>query len=50
MVHAKLAANVNRDRMTDKTLTAAGWLVIRVWEHEPASTAADRIQSAVRQQ
>ena len=46
--HAKLAANVDRDRMTDEPLTAAGWLVIRGWEHEPPSTAADRIESAVR--
>ena len=46
---AKLGANVDRDRMTDNVLTAAGWLVIRVWEHEPPSSAADRIESALKQ-
>ena len=46
---AKLAANVERDRETDRALRAQGWLVIRVWEHEPAQTAADRIEAAVRQ-
>ena len=46
---AKLAANVERDRETDRVLKAQGWLVIRVWEHEPAQTAADRIEAAVRQ-
>jgi DNA mismatch endonuclease (patch repair protein) len=46
---AKLAANVERDRETDRALQAQGWLVIRVWEHEPAQTAADRIEAAVRQ-
>ena len=44
----KLAANVVRDRDTDRRLTDAGWLVLRVWEHEAASDAADRIEEAVR--
>jgi DNA mismatch endonuclease (patch repair protein) len=46
---AKLAANVERDRKTASALKAQGWLVIRVWEHEPAEMAADRIEAAVRQ-
>lgn len=41
---AKLAANIARDRDTDTVLTAAGWTVLRVWEHEPARAAADRVQ------
>lgn len=44
----KLGRNVARDRETDRTLTEAGWLVIRVWEHEPAPAAADRVEAAVR--
>ncbi len=31
---AKLDANVARDRATDEELSAAGWTVVRVWEHE----------------
>lgn len=45
---AKLAANVDRDRLTDQALTLAGWTVIRVWEHEDVLSAADRIEAAVR--
>ncbi len=41
---AKLTANVRRDRDTDARLTDAGWIVVRVWEHEDATTAADRVQ------
>lgn len=44
----KLRANVRRDRRTDAALTAAGWLVIRVWEHEMPRDASDRIEQAVR--
>ncbi|MFF0499477.1 very short patch repair endonuclease [Nocardia aobensis] len=43
----KLAGNVARDRDTDARLTAAGWLVVRVWEHENSVVAADRVQSAL---
>ena len=39
----KLEDVVLRDRDTDAELTAAGWLVVRVWEHEGPDTAADRI-------
>ena len=45
----KLARNVARDRQTDSDLQAAGWCVIRVWEHESASDAADAIEAAVRE-
>lgn len=44
----KLDANVRRDRDTDRRLADAGWTVIRIWEHEDAAVAADRIESAVR--
>lgn len=43
----KLDANERRDRDTDRELTAAGWLVVRVWEHEDPVAAADRVETAV---
>lgn len=43
----KLAGNVERDRDTDRRLSGAGWLVIRVWEHEDPVTAADRVTTQV---
>jgi DNA mismatch endonuclease (patch repair protein) len=45
---AKLATNVARDRDTDERLRAAGWTVVRVWEHEPPDAAAAHIASRVR--
>lgn len=44
----KLEANERRDRDADTELVAAGWLVIRVWEHEDPIEAADCIEAAVR--
>ena len=44
----KLATNRSRDAQTNEALVAAGWTVIRVWEHEDMSEAADRIEAAVR--
>jgi DNA mismatch endonuclease (patch repair protein) len=44
----KLAANRDRDRDTDTHLQQAGWTVLRVWEHESATAAADRIEAALR--
>ena len=44
----KLEANERRDRDADTELVAAGWLVIRVWEHEDPIAAADCIEAAVR--
>lgn len=40
---AKLEGNEIRDRDTDEALATAGWRVVRVWEHEPASLAAARV-------
>jgi DNA mismatch endonuclease (patch repair protein) len=45
----KLQKNVDRDRDTDRRLAAAGWTVVRVWEHEDMHEAADRIAELVRQ-
>lgn len=39
----KLRTNVERDRDTDRKLSEAGWIVIRVWEHDSPDKAADRI-------
>ncbi|MGW6623230.1 very short patch repair endonuclease [Nocardia sp. NPDC055002] len=44
----KLAGNVARDRATDIALTAAGWAVVRVWEHEDPQAAAERITALVK--
>ena len=40
---AKIARNRARDASTTAVLEAAGWIVVRVWEHEPAAGAARRI-------
>jgi DNA mismatch endonuclease, patch repair protein len=45
---AKIAANRQRDEDTDRRLSALGWRVIRVWEHEDVVIAADRVEIAVR--
>jgi DNA mismatch endonuclease (patch repair protein) len=43
----KLAGNVARDRATDAALRAAGWQVVRIWEHEDPVRAADRVQAVL---
>jgi DNA mismatch endonuclease (patch repair protein) len=45
---AKLVENERRDRRTDRALAAAGWMVIRIWEHERPTVAARRISRMVR--
>jgi DNA mismatch endonuclease (patch repair protein) len=45
---AKLETNVRRDRDTDDRLVAAGWTVVRVWEHEPPDVAAEQIARVIR--
>lgn len=44
---AKLDRNVERDRRNDRALGAAGWEVIRVWEHESPEDAARRVAAVV---
>ena len=44
---AKLATNQARDLATNAHLTASGWRVIRIWEHEDPEVAAARIAEEV---
>ncbi|WP_460783926.1 very short patch repair endonuclease [Microbacterium tumbae] len=44
----KLRRNAARDIEHTQALKAAGWTVVRVWEHEDAREAAIRIGSIVR--
>jgi DNA mismatch endonuclease (patch repair protein) len=39
----KLRRNIERDRAADAALAAAGWRVVRVWEHEPLTAALDAV-------
>lgn len=40
--------NRARDLDTNARLAAERWTVVRVWEHEEISTAADRVEAALR--
>lgn len=44
----KLRANVDRDQRLTSAFEAAGWTVLRVWEHVPVSEAADLVEAVVR--
>jgi len=44
----KLRRNAARDVETDGLLEAAGWRVLRFWEHEPPEAVADRVCSVLR--
>jgi DNA mismatch endonuclease (patch repair protein) len=43
----KVRRNRERDAETDRLFGEAGWLSVRVWEHEDVNTAAQKIQAAV---
>lgn len=43
----KLARNVERDRETDRLLRQAGWVSLRIWEHEDPIEAATRVRAVV---
>jgi DNA mismatch endonuclease (patch repair protein) len=43
----KIETNRRRDADTDARLAAAGWIVVRVWEHEDLLAAAERVAEAV---
>ena len=40
----KIRRNQERDRDTDDRLRDAGWLPVRIWEHDPPSLAAQRVR------
>ncbi len=46
---AKLEGNVARDAETNAHLEAAGWTVLRFWEHESPETVAEYVARAVRE-
>lgn len=43
----KLRRNVERDRAADAALQAAGWRVVRLWEHEPLPAALQAVTDAI---
>lgn len=43
----KLRRNVERDRAADAALDAAGWTVVRLWEHEALDAAVAAVAGAV---
>ncbi|WP_329127844.1 very short patch repair endonuclease [Streptomyces sp. NBC_01465] len=43
----KLDRNIARDRETTDHLRAAGWEVLRFWEHESTETVTERITASV---
>lgn len=45
---SKLSRNAARDRDTDALVTAAGWVVIRCWEHDDPAQIANMVEKVVR--
>lgn len=45
---AKIERNQRRDKETDASLVASGWLPMRIWEHEQPAEAAGRVAAAVK--
>jgi DNA mismatch endonuclease (patch repair protein) len=43
----KLRANRKRDEAANERLVAAGWTVLRFWEHSSPEAIADAVQAAV---
>jgi len=43
----KLRRNIERDRAADAALAAAGWTVVRVWEHESLDAAIAAVVAAL---
>ena len=44
---AKIGRNRDRDAETDAWLAAAGWAVVRVWEHEEPGLGAARVRDTL---
>lgn len=47
---AKLEGNASRDRQQTLMLAQAGWVVVRIWEHESLADALATVQRAVESQ
>ena len=45
----KIEANRSRDQDTDSKLRAAGWIVLRFWEHMDPVRAARQVSNALRE-
>lgn len=43
----KLRRNMERDQAINTALGAAGWRVVRVWEHEPLAAAVEAVVTAL---
>ncbi|MDP9027440.1 MAG: very short patch repair endonuclease [Actinomycetota bacterium] len=43
----KVARNRSRDEDTDSVLTAAGWTVVRIWEHVPVIAAVELVETII---
>jgi DNA mismatch endonuclease (patch repair protein) len=43
----KLRRNMERDQIVNTALEAAGWRVVRLWEHEPLTTAVEAVVTAL---
>lgn len=46
--HDKIRRNQERDNETNTILAAAGWQVLRIWEHDDVVEAAARVINALR--
>jgi DNA mismatch endonuclease (patch repair protein) len=44
----KLRRTIERDRAADAALAAAGWQVVRIWEHVPLGEAIEAVTAALR--
>ncbi|MFG1617999.1 very short patch repair endonuclease [Nonomuraea wenchangensis] len=44
----KLRRNMERDQRVNSALEAAGWQVVRLWEHETLTTAVETVVAAVQ--
>ncbi|WP_435234058.1 very short patch repair endonuclease [Streptomyces sp. bgisy092] len=44
----KLAGNKARNKEVDARLQEAGWMVLRVWEHEEPQVAAEKVLAMVQ--
>jgi DNA mismatch endonuclease, patch repair protein len=44
---AKIGRNRERDERVTTALTAAGWRVVRIWEHEPLEGAVAQVRAGL---